>query len=53
VDSKIIPPALERMGFNTQTLDGMYKIDESFYMLINAVKVFEKELATIELEQPS
>lgn len=50
VDSRIIPPALDRMGFNTQTLDGMYKIDESFYMLINAVKVFEKELATIELE---
>jgi purine-binding chemotaxis protein CheW len=50
VDSKIIPPALDRMGFNTQTLDGMYKIEEDFYMLINATKVFEKELATIELE---
>lgn len=50
VDSKVIPPALDRMGFNTNTLDGMYKIEEDFYMLINATKVFEKELATIELE---
>ncbi len=47
LDSKVLPPALDRMGFNTQILDGMYKVDDRFYMLINATKVFEKELANI------
>ena len=46
-DSKLVPPALERMGFDTQTLDGMYKVEEDFYMILNATKIFEKELATI------
>jgi purine-binding chemotaxis protein CheW len=45
-ESKLIPAALDRMGFDTQTLDGMYKIDNDFYMILNASKVFEKELAT-------
>jgi len=44
-ESKLIPPALDSMGFNTETLDGMYKIEEEFYMILNAAKVFEKELA--------
>jgi hypothetical protein len=35
------------MGFNTQTLDGMYKVGEDFFMIINAEKVFEKELANL------
>jgi purine-binding chemotaxis protein CheW len=43
----LLPPALERMGFNTETLDGMYKVEEDFYMSLNPIKVFEKELATI------
>src|SRR5687768_15183171 len=42
-ESKLLPPALERMGFNTRTLNGMYKVDEAFYMILNAEKVFEKE----------
>jgi purine-binding chemotaxis protein CheW len=46
-ESKLLPPALESMGFNTETLDGMYKVNEDFYMILNAVKVFEKELATL------
>ena len=46
-DSKLVPPALERMGFDTQTLDGMYKVEEDFYMILNATKIFERELATI------
>jgi purine-binding chemotaxis protein CheW len=46
-DSKFIPPALESMGFDTQTLDGMYKIEEEFYMILSANKIFEKELASI------
>jgi len=46
-ESKLLPPALERMGFDTQTLDGMYKVEEDFYMILNPTKVFEKELATI------
>ena len=46
-ESKLLPPALERMGFDTQTLDGMYKVEEDFYMILNATKIFEKELATI------
>ena len=46
-ESKMIPPAMDKMGFNTQTLDGMYKIEEDFYMILNATKVFEKELASL------
>ena len=46
-ESKLMPPALESMGFDTQTLDGMYKVNEDFYMILNATKIFEKELATI------
>lgn len=46
-ESKLLPPALDRMGFNTETLDGMYKVEEDFYMILNAIKVFEKELATL------
>jgi purine-binding chemotaxis protein CheW len=45
--SKLLPPVLESMGFNTQTLDGMYKVGEDFFMIINAEKVFEKELANL------
>ena len=45
--SKMLPPVLENMGFDTQTLDGMYKIEEDFYMILNATKVFEKELANM------
>ncbi|HMG92485.1 MAG TPA: chemotaxis protein CheW [Chryseolinea sp.] len=45
-ESKLMPAAMDRMGFDTQTLDGMYKIDNDFYMILNAEKVFEKELAT-------
>lgn len=46
-ESKLLPPVLERMGFDTQTLDGMYKVEEDFYMILNATKVFEKELAVL------
>lgn len=46
-ETTFIPPALERMGFDTTTLDGMYKQDDTFYMMINPAKVFEKELATL------
>ena len=46
-ESKLLPPALESMGFDTQTLDGMYKVNEDFYMILNATKIFERELATI------
>lgn len=45
--SKILPPVLENIGFDSQTLDGMYKIQDDFYMIINASKVFEKELASL------
>ena len=41
------PPPLENMGFDTHTLEGMFKSNENFYMLINAVKVFEKELSSM------
>jgi purine-binding chemotaxis protein CheW len=46
-DSRLLPPPLEGMGFDTQTIDGMYKVNEDFYMILNATKIFEKELATI------
>lgn len=45
--SKLLPPVLENMGFDTQTLDGMYKVNEDFYMILNAKKVFGKELAAL------
>jgi len=45
-ESKLMPPALEGMGFDTQTLNGMYKVDNDFYMILNAEKVFEKELTS-------
>jgi len=44
--AKLMPPALERMGFDTQTLNGVYKIDNDFFMILNASKVFEKELSS-------
>jgi len=46
-ESKLLPPALEGMGFNSQTIDGMYKVNEDFYMILNATKIFEKELSTV------
>jgi purine-binding chemotaxis protein CheW len=46
-ESKMLPAALESMGFDTQTLDGMYKVNEDFYMILNATKIFERELATL------
>lgn len=44
--SKLLPPVLESLGFNSQTLKGMHKTDEHFYMILSANKVFEKELLT-------
>ena len=46
-ESKLLPPALEGMGFDTHTLEGMYKVNEDFYMILSATNIFEKELATI------
>jgi purine-binding chemotaxis protein CheW len=46
-DSKLLPPALDGLGFDTQTIDGMHKVNDDFYMILNATKIFEKELATI------
>ena len=46
-DSKLLPPALDGLGFDTQTIDGMHKVNEDFYMILNATKIFEKELAII------
>jgi len=45
--SRLLPAPLERMGFDTQTLDGMYKVDDDFYMILNAQKVFERELVQL------
>jgi purine-binding chemotaxis protein CheW len=45
-NTKLLPPVLDSMGFDTQTLDGMYKVNDDFYMILNVEKVFEKELAT-------
>lgn len=46
-ESKLLPAVLDSMGFDTQTLDGMYKLEDSFYMILSATKVFEKELAAL------
>lgn len=45
--AKILPAPLERMGFDTNTLDGMYKVEEDFYMILNAQKIFERELVEL------
>ena len=42
--SRLLPPPLENMGFDTKTLDGMYKVGDDFYMILNVKTVFEKEL---------
>lgn len=46
-ESKMVPAALDSMGFDTMTLDGMYQVDQNFYMILNATKVFEKELSVL------
>jgi purine-binding chemotaxis protein CheW len=46
-ESKMLPAVLDNMGFDTQTLNGMYKIEDNFYMILSAIKVFEKELAAL------
>jgi purine-binding chemotaxis protein CheW len=43
-ESKMITPALESLGFDTKTLEGIYKINEDFYMILSATRIFEKEL---------
>ncbi len=45
--SEILPPPLENMGFDTNTLVGMYKVGEDFYMILDAVKIFQRELADL------
>ena len=43
--SRLLPPPLENMGFDTNTLDGMYKVDDNFFMILNVKAIFEKELS--------
>jgi purine-binding chemotaxis protein CheW len=45
--SKMLPPALEGLGFDTQALVGIYSAEEKFYNILNASAIFEKELASI------
>nr|WP_224997080.1 chemotaxis protein CheW [Cesiribacter sp. SM1] len=44
---RLLPPPLENMGFNTNTLSGIYKVEEHFYMILSAGKIFEKELVSL------
>jgi purine-binding chemotaxis protein CheW len=45
--SKLLPPALEGLGFDTHVLVGIYPAEEKFYNILNALAIFEKELASI------
>jgi purine-binding chemotaxis protein CheW len=45
--SKMIPPTLENMGFETNSLDGLIRIDADHYMILNASKIFEKEISAL------
>jgi purine-binding chemotaxis protein CheW len=45
--SKLLPPTLESMGFETHTTDGLYKIEDDYYIILNATKVFEDEIASL------
>lgn len=46
-NTALAPAPLDNMGFNTNTLDGMYKTGEDFYMVISASKIFQTELETL------
>jgi purine-binding chemotaxis protein CheW len=46
-ESKLMPPALESMGFDTQTMYGIFKQDDKYYNILNATKIFEKEFAAM------
>jgi purine-binding chemotaxis protein CheW len=43
-ESKVVSSSMESLGFDTQTLEGIYKVNEQFYMILNASRIFEKEL---------
>lgn len=45
--ASLLPPPLDNMGFNTSALTGMHKIEDDFYMILSARKIFEKELASL------
>ena len=45
--TKIQPAMHERMGFNTSALDGIYKDNEAFYMILNVNRIFENELESL------
>jgi purine-binding chemotaxis protein CheW len=44
---KMLPPVLDRLGFNSDTLIGVFKMEETFYMILNASRVFQKELLSL------
>lgn len=46
-ESSIMPPVLEGIGFDTQVMDGICKIEDTFFNILSASKVFEKELALL------
>jgi purine-binding chemotaxis protein CheW len=46
-ENKLIPPVLESMGFDTRTTDGIYRLEDSFYNILNASKIFEGEFASL------
>lgn len=45
--SKMIPPTLENMGFETNSLEGLININQDHYMILNATKIFEKEISAL------
>jgi purine-binding chemotaxis protein CheW len=45
--TKLLPPTLESMGFEASTTDGLYKIEDDYYIILNATKVFESEIASL------
>jgi purine-binding chemotaxis protein CheW len=46
-DSKLLPPVLESMGFDADSIHGMYKLEDTFYNILNPSKIFEKEFASL------
>jgi purine-binding chemotaxis protein CheW len=45
--AKMLPPTLENMGFQTNSMDGLIMLDQNHYIILNAVKIFESEISTI------
>jgi purine-binding chemotaxis protein CheW len=50
-ESKLLAAAHDAGGIDANPLDGMYKIEDDFYIIMDSAKVFEKELVIMRHTQ--